>query len=315
MSRTTLFFPAGWRCVALLCACATSTAAEAPFAGPVVTWQLEAPPKLETSGLAASRRSPGVLWTHDDSGGAAKLHAITTAGARVGAVNLRGVKNEDWEDIAAFELDGKAWLLVGDVGDNDAVRAHVLLHLVEEPAPDQLAPAAELRARPARTLQVRYEDGPRDCEAVAVDAAERAAYLLTKRDQPPRLYRVDLAAALSGAAPKVEAVARRVGTVAHIPQPTPAQLRTKSYLGRRRAEVTAMDFAPDGSAALVLTYGDLLLFPRRAGEPWADALARPPVRLPPPGLAQAEAACFSADGRQLHVAGEGARALMRYERR
>ncbi len=279
--------------------------------------QLEAPPKLETSGLAASRRSPGVLWTHDDSGGAATLYAVTTTGQRIGAVHLRGVKNEDWEDLAAFELDGKAWLLVADVGDNDAQRPQVRLHLVGEPALAELKSADELRVRLARTIRLRYEDGPRDCEAVAVDAAERAVYLLTKRDEPPRLYRAELGAMIGSDATDSDAVivARRVGSVRHIPSPTLAQQRVKGYQGRRRAEVTAMDFSTDGTMAVVLTYGELLLFPRRAGEPWADALARTPTRLPPHHLERAEAVCFSPDGKQIHVASEGTRTLLRYERR
>ncbi|MDP3071756.1 MAG: hypothetical protein Q8N18_15805 [Opitutaceae bacterium] len=286
-------------------------AAEPPsFAGPVVAGQLEAPPKLETSGLAASRRNPGLLWTHDDSGGAATLYAVTAEGRRLGALHLRGVKNEDWEDLAACELDGQAVIVVGDTGDNDAKRPTIALHFVAEPALAELKPDTELRARPLRTLTVRYEDGPRDCEAMAVDVTERAIYLLTKRDEPPRLYRVPLDA------PDGElAVARRVGAVPHLPLLSAAQRVAKGYLGRRRGEVTALDFAPDGSAALVLTYGDLLLFPRRAGEAWAEALARPPVRLREPALVQAEAACFSADGRQLFVAAEGIRTLLRYNRR
>ena len=300
---------------ALFCAIAGDLAAgaEPEFGGPTEAGRLEAPPKQETSGLAASRLSPGVLWTHDDSGGAASLYAVTTAGRSLGIVHLRGVKNDDWEDLASYELDGKAWLLVADVGDNDAKRPSVQLHFVEEPPRDQLKPDTELRVRPTRTLTMRYEGGPRDCESVAVDVADRAIYLLTKRDDPPRLYRV----ALDAPAGETDAVmvARRVGVVPHIPRPNIPQQRTKGYLGRRRAEVTAMDFAADGSAAVVLTYGGVLLFPRRAGEPWTDALARPPVRLRPHTLEQGEAVCFSPDGKQIYVAGEGSRTLLRYDRR
>ena len=42
-----------------------------------------------------------------------------------------------------------------------------------------------------------------------------------------------------------------------------------------------MDFAADGSAAVVLTYMDVLLFPRQPGESWTDALTRAPQRLHP----------------------------------
>ena len=282
-----------------------------PFTGPTVAGELASPPRLETSGLAASRRNPDVLWVHDDSGGAASLYAITTRGEAIGTLRVHGAKNVDWEDLAAYELDGKAWLLIADTGDNDAKRATIFLHIVEEPAREQLSPANELDVRPTRTLQLRYEDGPRDCESAAVDVAERAVYLLSKRDDVPRLYRVDLAPKDGDAI----VVARRVGTVPNIPQPTSAQRRIKGHLGHHRAYVTAMDFTADGSAAVVLTYGELLLFPRRTGETWAAALARVPMRLPPHTLEQAEAVCFTPDGKQIFVAGETQRTLLRYERR
>ena len=76
-----------------------------------------------------------------------------------------------------------------------------------------------------------------------------------------------------------------------------------------------MDFAADGSAAVVLTYGAALLFERSPGEPWADALARKPVRLPPHNLLQAEGICFSPDGKAIYVVSEGPFPLVHYDRK
>lgn len=290
---------------------AAPAATPATFHGPTVAGQLAAPPKLETSGLAISRRSPDVLWTHDDSGGAPVLYGVSTTGAAVGYLRIQGVKNEDWEDLASYELDGQPWLLIADTGDNDAKRATVLLHIVAEPPREHFKTGGEWSARPTRTLQVRYEDGPRDCESAAVDVAGRAIYLLTKRESVPRLYRVELEPKNGNAI----TIARHVAQVSRVPQPTKAQRKEKSYLGRRRGEVTAMDFTADGSAAVVLTYGSLLYYERSPGEPWAEALARDPVQLESPGLLQVEAACFSADGKQLYVAAEGTRTFVRYDKR
>lgn len=291
---------------------ATAPAAEAPFAGPIVAGQLAAPPNNETSGLAASRRTAGLLWVHDDSGGAPALYAVGPDGAARGTLQIGGgVKNEDWEDLAAAELDGKAWLIIADTGDNDAKRSSVRVHFVEEPAADRLAGATMLAERPAATLRIRYEDGPRDCESVAIDTRERTLYLLTKRDTPPRLYRVALPSPLGHA----ELTARLAGPVPHLPPPSPAQRRMKGPLGRNWAYPCAMDFAADGSVAVVLTYGDLLLFPRQGSEAWSAAFARPPVRLPPHQLPQAEAVCFSPDAKSIFVASETIRTLLRYERR
>jgi hypothetical protein len=295
--------------VAALLSIACATAAEHTFVAPVDAGELGAPPKLETSGLAASHRNAEVLWTHDDSGGAAALYAVKTTGQLVGVLHVKGAKNEDWEDLASYELGGKPWLLIADTGDNDAKRSHVLLHILEEPAIDRAEGANEWSARPARTLRVRYEDGARDCEAVAVDAKQRAIYLLTKRDEVKRLYCV----ALEPKDTDAIAIARFVTAIARLPQPTAEQRGIKGYLGRRRAEVTAMDFNADGSAAIVLTYGDLLLFARRANESWSESFSRAPRPLPSHGLIQAEAACFSVDGRHIFVAAENWRTLLRYD--
>lgn len=292
-------------------AAVAETAPPAPqFAGPVAAATLAEPRNREASGLAASRRTPGLLWTHNDSGGEPVLYAVSPdTGDLRGKVRIKGVANTDWEDIASFERDGQAWLVVGDVGDNFAQRPFILLHFIEEPAASALAPARETEIAPAYTLRVVYEDLARDCESLAVDARDGAVYLLSKREAVPRLYRLPLAPS------RETVVARRIGTVPHLPQPDFFQRLFKKPTGAYRASPTAMDFAPDGSAALVLTYGDLLLFPRAAGESWADALAKPPVVLAPHDLPQAEGACFAADGRALFVASEESMTLLRYDRR
>jgi hypothetical protein len=236
---------------------------------------------------------------------------MTTAGKDVGAIRLRGIKNDDWEDLAAFERDGKAWLLVADTGDNNGRRPQVALHLVEEPARDQLSPGKAVTVTPAWSLRVTYEDGPRDCESVAVDVAGRAIYLLSKRDDIPRLYRVDLPATRPG---NTVAVARKVGLVPHIPEPSAAEMLVRGHLGKRRSEVTAMDFSSDGTLATVLSYGAALVFERKNGEPWAEALAREPVPLQISGLLQGEAICFSPDAKSIYVASEGPQPLVRYDR-
>ncbi|MFM8335722.1 MAG: hypothetical protein ACKODK_09165 [Opitutaceae bacterium] len=278
-------------------------------APPSVAGTLEAPPNDEASGLAASRRTPGLLWTHDDSGGQPEVYAVEAGGRLRGVLRLEGIKAEDWEDLAATEFDGKAWLIVADTGDNNAKRVHTWIHIVAEPAADRLSPSQPVNERPAASLKITYPDGPRDCESLAVDARERAIYLLSKRDPVPRLYRVDIPNPLRD----VTLTARFLGEVGRLPQPTAAQKLVRGYLGEHRAWPTAMDFSADGSAAVVLTYGHVLLFPRHNGETWAAALAREPVLLPPHNLTQAEAICFSADGRGVYVASEKTRNLLRYD--
>lgn len=287
-------------------------AATAPdYAGPTTAAQLAEPQNQETSGLAASHRTPGLLWTHNDSGGEPVLFALNADGSLRGKVRVEGVANYDWEEMTSFELDGKAWLLVADIGDNYAVRKSCVLHLLAEPEAAQLSPGQELMLRPVYSINFIYEDGARDAESLAVDVKERAVYVLSKREDVPRLYRLPLAST-----PATQpAAARFLGLVPHLPQPTALQrnvrMPTQGFLGWP----TAMGFSHDGTLALVLVYEQPLLFPRAAGETWATALAREPVKLPPHQLPQAEAACFGADDRAIFVGSEKIMQLLRYDRR
>lgn len=289
----------------------TPLSAQSTYSGPHEVGKMEAPPRAETSGLAVSRRNADMLWTHDDSGGDATVYAIGTDGKARGRLQISGVKNEDWEDIASAELDGKAWLLVGDIGDNDAKRRSIAVHLVAEPAAGELAGDKPVSERPTATYTLTYEDGARDAESLAIDTAERALYILTKREETVRLYRAEVPPGpLKSASLKL----RFVGLVPGIPRLDPEKSLFGGKLAKHYRRPCAMDFAADGSAAVVLTYGDTLVFPRKRGEPWAEALARQPMVLTPHGLPQAEAACIARDNTTIYVASEIMMNLLRYDR-
>jgi len=77
----------------------------------------------EISGLAASRRHPGILWAHND-GPDGRLFAIRTNGTTA-AVFALAASVTDLEDIAIGPgpAPGTPHLYVGDIGDNDSTRA------------------------------------------------------------------------------------------------------------------------------------------------------------------------------------------------
>src|SRR5687767_1112606 len=52
----------------------------------------------EASGAALSRRTPGLLWSHNDSG-EPLLFAFDTSGALRGRVHVPNAAVEDWEDV------------------------------------------------------------------------------------------------------------------------------------------------------------------------------------------------------------------------
>jgi hypothetical protein len=297
----------------------------------VVTAGKLANPKInEASGLAPSRRTDGMLWVHNDSGGDPALYAIGTDGRFLGAVWLAGADNIDWEDMASFTLGGRAYLLVADMGDNNGRRKNCGFYVIEEPDAAQLSPAKEIVASVAWNVPVVYPDGPHDCEAVAVDpgavgdGSDGKVYLLTKREKPNRLFMVPLKpVALPVVSTEGATVASTEGTpqiawefgkVGLLPQPSSVQNLLPVPTGRFRGMPTGMDFSADGRMAVVLTYGNVLLYPRREGETWYAALVRDPVVLPPHKLGQAEGVCFSRDGKSIFVTEENTgAALLRYD--
>lgn len=250
---------------------------------------------VEVSGLAASRRHDDTLWVHNDGGHDPRLYAIGTRGGMRGALTLTGVANTDWEDTAAFELDGRHYLLVADTGDNGGLRHTLQLHVVEEPE----TLAEDGSSTPAWSIAFRWPDGARDCEAVAVDAARGQILLISKKRRPAQLFALSLRPDDNGVQ-----VAAFLGELAGVPQATAEERRANPDRARLRGQVTAADLSPDGRTLAVLTYDHVLLYPRRGDESWAQTVARPPQAHELPLLPQAEALGWAADGRALYVTGE-----------
>ena len=140
----------------------------------------------ESSGLAFSRTDANCVWTHNDSGGRARLMAFTHAGKPCGRVLLRGVKALDWEDMASY-VDKVPRLLVADVGDNDNRRKTVSLYLFDEPDP-----RTRVDVDSYIHLVVRFADGAQNCEAVAVDVKKQRILLLAKSPLLATMHQVPL---------------------------------------------------------------------------------------------------------------------------
>lgn len=218
---------------------------------------MAAPDLSEASGLAASRRRPGLWWTHNDSGHAPELFGFDSDGRLLAQVRVQEIA-EDWEDLASFEWRGDPYLAIADTGDNLAWRRQARVLLVAEPE------LGERTVAPTRTLRFSYPDGPRDVEALAVDAVSGTILLLEKRRPPARLYALDLDG-------PDEQVARVVGELpaAPPPQPVPAQTVGARY---SRDMVTAMDLAADRRELVLMTYRRVLRYRVGADGDWGEVL-------------------------------------------
>ena len=282
-----------------------------PGSRPVPIGQLPAVVR-EASGLAVSRRDPSLRWTHNDRGARPRLYALDSQGGLRGTVTVTGAGSHDWEDLATFELEGQAWILIADTGDNFLRRHNAVLYLIAEPDPAMLQDDARISVPLHARIPVKFPGGPQDCEGVAVDVVRREILLVSKRSSPPMIYRLPLVLEpdLARNAPAAEALV----ALSNLPQPRWWAMFNVGTGGLLRAWPTGLDISADGRTAVVLTYGEPYLFQRAAEEDWAAAFARPPRQLSPHGLPQAEAVAFSADARQILVTTEGAEApLLRYE--
>src|SRR6185295_671328 len=70
----------------------------------------------ESSGLVASRTTPGAYWTHNYSGDGPFIYAFDTRGDSYRTFRVMGAEARDWEDIAAGPgpQPTKSYLYIGD---------------------------------------------------------------------------------------------------------------------------------------------------------------------------------------------------------
>lgn len=135
----------------------------------------------EASGLAASRRVPGRLWSHNDSGEPV-LFALDANGAVSASVTLTGATVEDWEAIAVAPCGAGSCLYVGDIGDNEAARKRITVYRLAEPAGAAGNVASE-------AIHATYPDGSHDAETLLA-TPDGNLFVVTKGDTGPvALYR------------------------------------------------------------------------------------------------------------------------------
>lgn len=243
-----------------------------------------APPEIvEASGLAASRQNPGVLWTHNDSdAGGPLVYAFARDGARyLGRWRLGGAAVHDWEDMALGPgKDGRDALYVGDIGDNQRKRAHVVVYRVAEPTVDLAAAPAEHRLSGVERLVFTYPGGQaHNAETLLVDPVRGDLCIVTKRRGGSAVFCA--AAPLSSG----ELVATGESDVLGL--------------------VTGGAVSRDGTLVALRSYLAARAWRRDPSRPLAEAFRGPDCHLPLALERQGEALTFASDGRGYYTVSEG----------
>ena len=158
--------------------------AASPTPGQTELFRLQDPALTESSGLVASTRHAGLVWSHPDGGDVAEVMAVDGRGRTVATVRLRGVDPYDPEALApGLTPAGGPALFLGDIGDNRARRPDVSVFRFAEPRRlvDQTVASTWWR--------FTYPDGPKDAEALLVDPRDGRIWIATKNVFGGGLYR------------------------------------------------------------------------------------------------------------------------------
>lgn len=211
------------------------------------------PHKLrESSGVAASRVHPGVLWTHNDSGDDADLYAVDFSGNVLAEYEVDDARARDWEDIALGPCPGVGGdcLYIADTGDNQLRRARYRIYVVREPSVDSGAGAADVDIPLlGRTIFEYPGRVARDAEALAV-APDGEVLIVTKgRAGFVQLFSLGQ---LDFADEDARPTARLVTT-----------LPIEPWWGIGRV-VTGAAMSADGTRLAVRTYSEIFFFARAA---------------------------------------------------
>jgi hypothetical protein len=238
----------------------------------------------EASGVTVSRRVPGRLWTHNDSGQPV-LFMLDARGGVTGRIQLSGATVDDWEAISAGACPTGSCLYVGDIGDNNATRDLITVYRLTEPGDTPSGAAASTAA--VDVFHARYPDGAHDAETLLV-TPDAGLYIVTKGSTGPvAIYRFPGDPRPDGRTVQLQ----RIG-----------QPRSSGPV-RGDEQITDGAVSSDGARVVLRTH-EALYFYRTAqllAGNWSGAEI---VNLKPVGEAQGEGVAFGANN-EIYLVGEG----------
>lgn len=244
----------------------------------------------ESSGLVASRRNPGLFWTHNDSGGGPFVYALDRGGRSRGTWQVQGAQALDWEDIAAGPgpQPGQSYLYAGDIGDNERKRQFIVVYRFPEPEVSATGnvPADARPTQPADAIRLKYPDGAHNAEALLVHPFSGDLYVVTKAPDGAGVYK--LAAGFDTQA--VNALTRV------------ATLHGPDFFGTL---ITGADISPDGRRVALCDYaqGYELKLPEGSKD-FDEVWRQTPAALPLGARIQGESVCYRLDGAALLATSE-----------
>jgi hypothetical protein len=147
-------------------------------------------PLGEISGIVCGIKNNNWVYVHEDSGNDNEIYVYSKSGKYQGYINLFGIKNNDWEDIAIGPgpIDGESYIYVADFGDNNAVRRNINIIRFIEPDLTKLDSNFIYQVYDYAIIEFEYPDGPRDAEELMINPINKDLIIVSKREANCHVY-------------------------------------------------------------------------------------------------------------------------------
>lgn len=231
--------------------------------------KLKNPDLGEISGMVASRSNPGLFWVHNDSGDEPRIFLIDTDLKIKMTCALEGAMNRDWEDIAIGPgpVEGKNYLYIGDIGDNDGGNRYKYIYVLEEPVFD--GNTASINVSEYSKIAVELEGKKKDTETLMIDPTTKDLYLVSKREEPVWLYKIE--------------------------NPSADTTVAKRLFSLPLTQIVGGDISADGRRVLLKNYEHVYYWFKEPDLTLEELLRKPPFEVPYEMEPQGEAIAWATD--------------------
>lgn len=236
----------------------------------------------EISGISSYSYKKGYFWVHNDSGDKAQVYLIDSLASVKGIVKLKGVNAIDCEDISKFVLNGKAYLLLADIGNNLRNREVLTIYMFPEPELEVGNGVVNLEVADIIKIPFKYADKKRDAEAIFVDQEDEKLYIVSKRDFHSTVFSLPL---------------NTIQDESKVHVLEPLLLLPFTF-------VTGADMRVDGSHIVIKNLTNVYLWERSAGTSVINTLSQPYESIPYIIEPQGEAICFDPNERYFYTISE-----------
>ncbi len=232
----------------------------------------------EASGIVASYKNKGLLWTHNDSGDKNRIFSMDANGKGTREFYLEGTINRDWEAIGMAQFPEGSFIYVGEIGDNNAEFPTCAIYRVPEPE----ITTATLQSNTLKNVQkitYKYADGAKDAEAFLIDQSSKDIFIISKRESSKRLYRLPYPQSFT-----------QTNTAEFV------QELTFSNGAGSPLYIVDGNVSVDNQEIIIKNYLQIFHWRRNANETIPEALKRTPKIQPYAAEPQGEGLCFAQDG-------------------